>query len=153
MFRFYQGKSEGFGLKVGIVVSKFNEPVTYTLLAETEQELLARGVDAADLTIAFVPGALEVPQTILKMMRNHELHALIGLGAVIKGETAHFEHVARESARGITSITTMLETPVINGILTTYDVDQAVARVTGPENKGIEAARAALEMANLFRQL
>lgn len=149
MFRLYSSKPEGYGIKIGIVVSRFNEPITYSLLAKTEETLLKLGVKAEDLTIAFVPGALEVPQAILKMMRNHKMDAAIALGAVIKGETAHFNYVAAESARGITMITTTLETPVINGILTCYDVNQAILRI----ERGEEFARSALEMANLYREM
>ena len=152
MFRIYKADDEGYGVKVGIIVSRFNEPITYQLLADAEETLLSKGVRGEDITIAFVPGALEIPQAILKMMRNHELETVIALGAVIKGETAHFEHVARESSRGITMITTSLETPVINGILTTYDIDQAIARVV-EQKKGEEFALAALEMANLYRMM
>ncbi|MBU1166814.1 6,7-dimethyl-8-ribityllumazine synthase [Patescibacteria group bacterium] len=152
MVRIYQGKAKGYGVKVGLVVARFNEPITYTLLAEAQKALLKQGVEDEDIIIAFVPGALEIPQAILKMMRHHELDTVIALGAVIKGETAHFEHVAREACRGITIITTTLETPIINGILTTYDSDQAITRAVD-DKKGEEFALAALEMVDLYKEM
>ncbi|MBU1119238.1 6,7-dimethyl-8-ribityllumazine synthase [Patescibacteria group bacterium] len=153
MNRFYRGVGDGFGVKVGIIAARFNEPCTYALLADVQKELIAQKVQKDDITIGFVPGALEIPQASLKIMRNHELDAIIALGCVIKGETAHFEYVSKESMRGIMDITLGLEMPIINGILTCYTVDQALDRVYRKEHKGTAFARAAIEMVNLYRMM
>jgi 6,7-dimethyl-8-ribityllumazine synthase len=140
----------GAGLRVGIVVSRFNRKVGDGLLAACCAELVRRGVHESDIRVITVPGALEVPLALQKMANTGKYDALVALGAVIRGETYHFEVVAGESASGIASVALDSGVPVANGILTTNDEGQALARA--PE-KGADCARVAIEMARLLRQL
>lgn len=140
----------GAGLRVGIVVSRFNQKVSEGLLSACTGELARRGVREADIRVVTVPGALEVPLALQKMANTSRYDTLIALGAVIRGETYHFEIVANESASGITSVALDNGVPVANGILTTNDEGQALARV--PE-KGADCARVAIEMARLLKKL
>lgn len=140
----------GAGLRVGIVVSRFNEKVGEGLLSACSAELARRGVREADIRVITVPGALEAPLALQKMANTGKYDALIALGAVIRGETYHFEVVANESASGISSVALDNGVPVSNGILTTDDEKQALARA--PE-KGADCARVAIEMANLLKTL
>jgi 6,7-dimethyl-8-ribityllumazine synthase len=134
-------------LRVGIVMSRFNIEVTEGLLGACTAELAKQGVQESNLLLATVPGALEIPLALQKMALSDQFDALIALGAVIRGDTYHFEVVSNESARGLISVQLDTGIPVANGILTTDNDDQALARMT---QKGIEAARAAIEMANLL---
>ncbi|SDG94009.1 6,7-dimethyl-8-ribityllumazine synthase [Nitrosomonas sp. Nm132] len=134
-------------LRVGIVMSRFNIEVTEGLLGACTAELVKQGVQESNLLLATVPGALEIPLALQKMALSDQFDALIALGAVIRGDTYHFEVVSNESARGLISVQLDTGIPVANGILTTDNDDQALARMT---QKGIEAARAAIEMANLL---
>jgi 6,7-dimethyl-8-ribityllumazine synthase len=140
----------GTGLRVGIVVGRFNRKVGEGLLSACSAELARCGVREADIRVITVPGALEVPLALQKMANTSRYDALIALGAVIRGETYHFEIVANESASGITSVALDNGVPVANGILTTNDEGQALARV--PE-KGADCARVAIEMARLLKKL
>jgi 6,7-dimethyl-8-ribityllumazine synthase len=141
---------EGSGLRIGIVVSRFNQEVGEALLASCTAALEKHGVSASDILVVTVPGALEVPLALQKMANTDQYDALIALGAVIRGETYHFEIVANESASGITAVALDSGVPVANGILTTEDDEQAMARV---EQKGADCAAAAIEMANLMKVL
>lgn len=141
---------DGAGLRVGVVMSRFNIDVCEGLLSACTAELRKCGVDPEDILIVTVPGALEVPFALREMAAEGRFDALVALGAVIRGETYHFEIVSNESARGVAAIQLESGIPVANGILTTDNDDQALARMSV---KGAEAARAALEMANLVRQL
>lgn len=141
---------DGAELHIGIVMSRFNIQVGEGLLGACTAELAKLGVQDSNVLLVTVPGALEVPLTLQKMALSDQFDALIALGAVIRGDTYHFEIVSNESARGITSVQLDTGIPVANGILTTDDDDQALARMT---QKGIEAARAAIEMANLLAKL
>lgn len=141
---------DGAELHIGIVMSRFNIQVGEGLLGACTAELTKLGVQDSNMLLVTVPGALEVPLALQKMALSDQFDALVALGAVIRGDTYHFEIVSNESARGITSIQLDTGIPVANGILTTDDDDQALARVT---QKGIEAARAAIEMANLLAKL
>jgi 6,7-dimethyl-8-ribityllumazine synthase len=141
---------DGRGLRVGIVMSRFNIDVAEGLLGACAEELRKHGVRPEDMLLVTVPGALEVPLALRKMASGRRFDALVALGAVIRGETYHFEVVANESAAGIAALQVQTGIPVANGILTTDDDDQAVARMSV---KGAEVARVALEMANLLRQL
>jgi 6,7-dimethyl-8-ribityllumazine synthase len=141
---------DGQGLRIGVVMSRFNIDVSEGLLSACLDELRTRGVEAQDILLATVPGALEVPLALRQMASDGRFDALVALGAVIRGETYHFEVVSNESARGIAAVQLETGTPIANGILTTDDDDQATARMSV---KGAEAARVALEMANLLRQL
>ena len=138
---------EGKNLFIGIVISRFNPAVTDTLREACLNELIKLGVNAQDITLAMVPGALEIPLVLQTMAASEEFDALIALGAVIRGETYHFELVANESARGITQIGLEYSIPIANAILTTENDEQAQVRA---EEKGREAARVAVEMANLI---
>ncbi|TXI46182.1 6,7-dimethyl-8-ribityllumazine synthase [Methylophilus sp.] len=141
---------DGNGKKIGIVLSRFNENIGAGLLQACEQELLKLGVAAEDITLATVPGALETPLILLHMAMTEKYDALIALGAIIRGETYHFEVVSNESARGISEVQRDTGVPVANAILTTENDEQAEVRVAV---KGAEAAQAAIEMANLVSAL
>lgn len=140
----------GAGLRIGIVMSRFNQEIGEGLLSSCTAALLKHGVSASDMLIVTVPGALEAPIVLQKMANSGRFDALVALGAVVRGETYHFEVVANESASGITSVTLDTGVPIANGILTTDDEDQALARMS---QKGTECALAAIEMANLLREL
>ena len=141
---------DGAGLRIGIVVSRFNQEVGEGLLAACLAAQARDGVRASDVRVVTVPGALEVPLALQKMANTGRFDALIALGAVIRGETYHFEVVANESASGITTVALDTGVPVANGILTTEDDAQALARVA---QKGADCAAAAIEMANLMKKL
>lgn len=142
--------TEGDGLRIGIVVARFNAEIGDGLLASCTAELTKLGVAADDVTIVSVPGALEAPLVVQQMAVSDAYDALIALGAVIRGETYHFEIVANESARGIMSVQLDTGIPIANGILTTENDDQATARMA---QKGADCAAVAVEMANLLREL
>lgn len=138
---------DGAELHIGIVMSRFNVEASEGLLGACTEELAKLGVQASNILLITVPGALEIPLALQKMALSDQFDALIALGAVIRGDTYHFEVVANESARGIVSVQLDTGIPVANGILTTDTDDQAFVRMT---QKGIDAARAAVEMANLL---
>lgn len=140
----------GDALRIGIVHSRFNEDVCQGLLSACTEELLNLNVAKEDILIASVPGALEIPLALQKMAESEQFDALIALGAVIRGETYHFEIVANESAAGVTRVGLNYGIPIANAILTTYTDEQALARM---EEKGADAARVAVEMANLTLSL
>ncbi len=140
----------GKGMQVGIVLSRFNSNIGDGLLGACKSELLKLGVNSDDITIATVPGALETPLILQHMALSEKYDALIALGAIIRGETYHFEVVANESARGISEVQLNTGVPVANAVLTTEDDDQAIARM---HIKGAEAAQVAVEMYNLVRAL
>jgi 6,7-dimethyl-8-ribityllumazine synthase len=138
----------GASLRVGVVMSRFNKDVGEGLLSGCCQELQRLGVLSANITLATVPGALELPLTLQAMAQSGRFDALVAIGAVIRGETYHFEVVSNESARGITDVQLNTGIPVANGVLTTENDDQALQRM---HQKGLEAAQAAVEMANLLK--
>jgi len=141
---------DGTDLRVGVVLSRFNSDIGDGLLSACTAELLKLGVASEAITIATVPGALETPLILQHMAMSDQYDALIALGAIIRGETYHFEVVANESARGISEVQFNASIPVANAVLTTEDDDQAIARM---HVKGAEAAQVAVEMANLIRAL
>ena len=141
---------DGSGLAVGIVMSRFNTDIAEGLLSSCTAALLKLGVAADSIRIVSVPGALEVPLALQKLAQSGEYDALIALGAVVRGETYHFEIVSNESASGITSVQLETGVPIANGILTTENDDQALARMM---EKGADCAKAAVEMANLLKKL
>jgi 6,7-dimethyl-8-ribityllumazine synthase len=141
---------DGKGKKIGVVLSRFNSNIGDGLLAACYAELLKLGVNKDDIRIATVPGALETPLILQHLALSERFDALIALGAIIRGETYHFEVVANESARGISEVQLNTGVPVANAVLTTEDDDQALARM---QIKGAEAAQVAIEMANLVRAL
>jgi 6,7-dimethyl-8-ribityllumazine synthase len=140
----------GAGLRVGIVMSRFNQDVCEGLLSACTDELLRLGVEASAMHIVTVPGALEIPLVLQTMARSGRFDALVALGAVIRGETYHFEIVSNEMAAGINRVGIDTGMPIANGVLTTEDDDQALARM---REKGEDCARAAVEMVNLLKAL
>lgn len=139
---------DGSALRVGVVMSRFNPNVGDGLLSGCCKELARLGVAAANVTMATVPGALELPLVLQTMAQSGRFDALVALGAVIRGETYHFEIVSNESARGITDVQLATGIPIANAVLTTENDDQAEVRMV---QKGTEAAQAAIEMANLLK--
>ncbi|MFA7292159.1 MAG: 6,7-dimethyl-8-ribityllumazine synthase [Rhodocyclaceae bacterium] len=141
---------KGAGLKVGVVMARFNLDVCEGLLSSCTAELKKLGVAATDITIATVPGALEIPLVLQTMAQAGDFDALVALGAVIRGETYHFEVVSNDACRAIMEVQLHTGVPVANGVLTCEDDDQALARM---QTKGADCAQAAVEMANLLRAL
>lgn len=142
----YDINLDGEGLRIGIVQARFNETVCQGLLSACVNELIRLGVAEDDITHATVPGALEIPVALQKMASTRQFDALIAVGAVIRGETYHFELVANESGSGISRVALDFGIPIANAVLTTENDAQAEARMT---EKGGDAARVAVEMANL----
>lgn len=154
MLKKYEGKLIGNGLKVGIVVSRFNEFITNKLLDGALDALRRHGVDDESIDIAWTPGAFEIPLISKKMATSKKYDAVIALGAVIRGDTPHFDYVANEVSKGIAKISVDYDVPVIFGVLTTDTVEQAIMRAgTKSGNKGFEAAVTAIEMANLIKEI
>jgi len=135
----------GAGLRIGIVSSRFNEEIVVRLMARADDELAQLGVRAEDVTRTSVAGALEIPLALQWLAQSARFDALVAIGAVIRGETYHFEVVSNESARGVMDVALEFGLPVANGILTADDEQQALARA----DKGAEAVRVAVEMARL----
>ncbi len=142
----FEADLDGEGLRVGVVQARFNAPVCEALREACLAELLKLGVEEEDIFVCTVPGALEIPFALDKLAQTDEFDALIALGAVIRGETYHFEVVSNESASGIGRVSLDFAIPVANAVLTTNTDEQAMARAA---EKGAEAARVAVEMANL----
>ena len=146
-----QGQNlNGAGLKIGIVQARFNEPVCNALRDACLEELVGLGVESDDIFVCTVPGALEIPVVLQQLAASGSFDALIAIGAVIRGETYHFEVVSNESASGVSRVALDFNVPVANAILTTENDEQAEARAT---EKGADAARVAVEMANLSLSL
>ena len=143
-------KLTGKKLRIGIVQARFNESITNTLAESAMGELKALGVHPDHITRVFVPGALEVPVALQAMAESDRFDALIALGCIIRGETYHFELVANESGAGVSRVSLDYQLPIANAIITTEDMAQAIARQT---EKGVDAARVAVEMANLLEEL
>lgn len=139
---------DGTQLRIGVVMSRFNRDIVDGLLSACCQELTRLGVAGENVTMASVPGALELPLVLQSMAQSGKFDALVALGAVVRGETYHFEIVSNESARGITDAQLAIGIPIANGVLTSENDDQALARMSV---KGAEAAQAAVEMANLLK--
>ena len=142
------------GIKVGIVVGRFNEFIGSKLLSGALDTLRRHGADEADVSVAWVPGAFEIPLTAKKMAKSGKYDAVICLGAVIRGATAHFEYVSAEVSKGIAAVGLDSEIPVIFGVLTVDSIEQAIERAgTKAGNKGSEAAASAIEMVNLLKEI
>ncbi len=146
----YEPTLTGSGLAIGIIMSRFNQDICEGLLASCTAELKQLGVAECDIEIATVPGALEIPLALQTMAQSDRYDALIALGAVIRGETYHFEVVSNDACRAVMDVQLDTGIPIANGILTCNDDDQALART---HEKGTDCARAAIEMANLLRAL
>ena len=142
----------GTGLKTAIVVGRFNDFITSKLLAGSLDGLKRHGVNEADIDVAWVPGAYEIPLIAKKLAATGKYNAIIALGAVIRGSTSHYDYVCNEVAKGIASVSLTHEIPVIFGVLTTENIEQAIERAgTKSGNKGYDAALSAIEMANLVK--
>lgn len=149
-----EGRLSGEGLRVAVVCSRFNDLVTDRLLAGARDRLLRSGLDEGSLTVAWVPGAFELPLAAHRLASSGEVDAVVCLGAVIRGATAHFDHVAGQCAAGLQRAQLDTGVPVIFGVLTTDTLEQALDRAGGKAgNKGADAAAAAVEMADVVRQL
>ena len=150
----YSGMLRGDGLRVAIACGRFNDLITERLLAGARDGLLRHGVDEASITEAWVPGAFELPLAASRLASSGEYDAVICLGAVIRGATGHYEHVAGQCAAGIARVALDTGVPVVFGVLTTDTIEQAIERAgTKAGNKGYESAETALEMVDLLRQL
>ncbi|WP_270811804.1 6,7-dimethyl-8-ribityllumazine synthase [Exiguobacterium sp. CinTr1] len=150
----FEGNLVGEGLKIGIVVGRFNDLITMRLLDGAKDALKRHGVKGEDVSLAFVPGAFELPLVAKKMAMSKQYDAVITLGAVIRGATPHFDYVCNEATKGIAQASYQSEVPVIFGVLTTETIEQAIERAgTKAGNKGWEAATSAIEMANLLKQV
>ena len=142
------------GVKIGIVASRFNEIIVHKLLDGAVDGLVRHGVDSNNITAAWVPGSFEIPTAALRMAESGKYDALICLGCVIRGETSHYDYVCNEVSKGIAQIGMTTGVPTMFGIVTTENVEQAIARAGAHAgNKGYDCALSALEMVNLMRQL
>lgn len=154
MPKYVEGKLDAAGLKVGIVIARFNSFIAERLLEGAIDALVRHGADDGNITVVRVPGAFEIPLAAQKLAAQGTCDALICLGAVIRGSTPHFDYVAAEVSKGIAHVSLGSGLPVAFGVLTTDTIEQAVERAgTKAGNKGFEAAMTAIEMANLFKGL
>jgi 6,7-dimethyl-8-ribityllumazine synthase len=150
----FEGRQSGQGLSIAIVVSRFNELVTRALLSGAQDGLASHGVEPEDVDVAWVPGSFEIPLTARKLAESGRYQAVVCVGAVIRGETPHFDQVANQASSGIARVALDTGVPVIFGIITADTLEQALERAGGKMgNKGYDAAVAAIEMANLMRGL
>ena len=150
----YEGVLLGKGLKFALVVSRFNEFITKKLLEGAQDALLRHGVGEADIEVAWVPGSFEIPLAAKKLAQSKKYDAVICLGAVIRGGTPHFEYIAAEVTKGIAKVSLDAELPVVYGVITAENLEQAIERAgTKAGNKGFDAAVEAIEMANLMRSI
>lgn len=149
-----RGNEDATGLRIALIVSRFNEFITAKLLSGARDTLMAHGANAENLTEAWVPGAWELPPAAKAMAESGRFDAIVCLGCVIRGETTHHLHVGGEAARGIADVSLSTGLPIGFGVLTTDTLEQAVARAGGKEgNKGADAALATVEMVRLLREI
>ncbi len=154
MSKILEANMIGTALKIGIIVSRFNEAITEKLLSGATGSLISHGVDEADITMAWVPGAFELPLMAKKLAESNQYDAIITLGCVIRGATTHYDYVCSQAASGVLQAGLSTNVPVIFGVLTTETIEQAIERSgTKAGNKGADAAMAAIEMANLLKQV
>ena len=154
MMKVLEGNYTGKGIKVGIVAARFNEFITSKLVSGAEDCLVRHEVAADDIEVAWVPGAFEIPLIAQKMAASGKYDAVICVGAVIRGDTSHYDLVCNESAKGIAQIELATGIPVLFGIITTENIEQAIARAGSKAgNKGYDCALSAIEMVNLIKQL
>ncbi|GAC1694572.1 MAG: 6,7-dimethyl-8-ribityllumazine synthase [Gemmatimonadaceae bacterium] len=150
----FSGTPSGHGRRFAVVASRFNETVVQRLVEGALDALTRHGAALDDVDVVWVPGAWELPAAARRLLATDRYDALVAVGAVVRGETPHFDVVAGEAARGIAAVSAEYERPIGFGVLTTDDMDQATARAGGTHgNKGWDAALAALEMADLFARL
>lgn len=148
----FEGNLIGNGLKIALVMSRFNELLSGRLLAGAQDALARHGVAPSDVDVAFVPGAFEIPIAARKLADTGRYDAIVALGVIIRGGTPHFEYVAAEASKGIAQVSLSSGVPVLFGVITADTIEQAIERAgTKAGNKGWEAAVAAIEMANLLR--
>ncbi len=148
------GALDARGLRVAIVVARFHSDITDRLLEGALAALSERGASEDDIEVVRVPGAWELPQTAARAVATNRFDAIVTLGCVIRGETSHFDYVCQEATRGLGTVARDSHIPVVFGVLTTDDIEQAESRAgEGPDNKGYETALAALEMASVYREL
>ncbi len=154
MSKSYEGSLLGNGLKFGLIVSRFNEFFTRKLLDGAQDALLRHGVNEADIEVAWTPGSFEIPLIAQKMAQSKKYDAIICLAAVIRGGTPHWEYIASEATKGIARVSLETGVPVINSILTTETLEQAIERAGSKAgNKGFDAAVSAIETANLLKSI
>ncbi len=152
--RVFEGKLVGKGLKFGVVVSRFNELITRRLLEGALDILRRHGVKDDDVDVVWTPGAFEVPLVAQKLAASARYDAVVALAAVIRGSTPHFDYIAKEVSKGLAEVALKTGVPVAFGVITADTLEQAVERAgTKAGNKGADAARSAIEMANLLKQL
>ncbi len=150
----FEGSVVSEGIRVGIVASRFNEFITSKLLSGAMDGLLRHDVKEDDISVAWVPGAFEIPLIASKMAGSGKYDAVICLGAVIRGSTSHYDYVCNEVSKGIASISLKTGIPVMFGVLTTDNIEQAIERAgTKAGNKGYDCALGAIEMVNLIRNI
>ncbi len=151
----YEGKVVAAdGLKIGIVAARFNEFIVSKLIGGAQDALVRHGVEDDNISLAWVPGAFEIPLVAQKMAESGKYDAVLGLGTVIRGSTSHYDLVCNEVAKGIAQVGLNSKVPVMFGIVTTDNIEQAIERAgTKAGNKGYDAATGAIEMVNLLRQL
>ncbi|MFW5770662.1 MAG: 6,7-dimethyl-8-ribityllumazine synthase [Spirochaetota bacterium] len=149
-----EGKLDASGLKIAIVISRFNEFITQKLLGGAVDCLRRNNAVEDDITVAWVPGAFEIPAITRKLVESGKYDAIICLGAVIRGSTPHFDYVAAEVSKGVAQVGINAPVPVIYGVITTDTIEQAIERAgTKSGNKGFDAAMSAIEMAQLYSQI
>lgn len=149
-----EGKLVASEMKIGIVAARFNEFITSKLLSGARDGLLRHDVKDEDIEVAWVPGAFEIPLITSKMAKSGKYDAIICLGAVIRGNTSHYDYVCSEVSKGISSVSLSSDIPVLFGILTTENIEQAIERAgTKAGNKGYDCAVSAIEMVNLIREI
>ena len=142
------------GMKVGIVASRFNEFIVSKLVGGAVDGLVRHGVEESNITTAWVPGAFEIPLIAQKMVQSGKYDAIIALGTVIRGSTSHYDYVCNEVSKGIAQVSMQTGTPVMFGVLTTENIEQAIERAgTKAGNKGYDCALGAIEMVNLIEQI
>ncbi len=152
--RVLSGDFNGAGLRIGIVVSRWNEFITRQLLLGALDGLRRHGVRPDDITVVYVPGSFEVPIACKKLAERGDVDAVIALGAVIRGATSHYDHVAGAASSGVAQVSLQTGVPCIFGIITTENIEQAIERAgTKAGNKGFEAATTAIEMARVLRAI
>ena len=152
--RTFEGKFDGKGVKIGIVAGRFNEFITSKLVGGALDVLKRNDVSEENIDIAWVPGAFEIPLITKKLANTGKYDAIITLGAVIKGSTPHFDYVCAEVSKGVAQISLQSDLPVIFGVLTTNNIEEAIERAgTKAGNKGADAAFSAIEMINLIKEI
>lgn len=154
MAKTVEGNLIGKGKSFGVIASRFNDFMTKELVGGCLDTLMRHGVDSADITVVWVPGAFEIPAVVGKMAQSKKYDALICLGTIIRGATPHFDFVASEAAKGVAKVSMDAGLPVIFGVITADTIEQAIERSGSKDgNKGRDAAVSAIEMANLFSQI